>query len=276
MYRMIIADDENKIRAGLKTLIHWDALHLEIVCECKNGDEVLEALEEMAVDIVLTDMQMPGICGVELMQRLREAFPYVSVIVISGYDDFKYTRQAIVSNAVDYLLKPVDEDELNEALKTAISKVESNKIRRQAEEVEKIPIPVIREYFIGIREREEKEKPHGGGQRKHLAINIREYLDDNYCGHITLSDLESRFYSNKEYISRIFKNFYGVTIFDYIDHLRIKKANDMLLKGEQIKEICYTLGFYDESHFYKKFKKIMGISPSEYGGNIRGNTKRKK
>ncbi len=62
----------------------------------------------------------------------------------------------------------------------------------------------------------------------------------------------------------MFKNIYGVTVFDYIDHLKIRQANDMLFQGRQIKEIVHTLGFYDESHFYKKYKKIMGISPSEY------------
>ncbi len=263
MYRVIIADDENKIRVGLKALIHWEQLQLQLIGECVNGNELKDVLKTLCVDIILTDMQMPGLCGDELLRYLKEQYPYISVIVISGYDDFKYTKQAIVSNAVNYILKPVDEDELNDALKMAQLKVRENR-NRLTNDGEWL-YPELLKYFHAINE---KEKGLEQTRKKKLVQNIKRYLDENYCKHISLDDLENQFYSNKEYISRVFKNSYGVTISDYIDHLRIRKANNLLWEGEQVKEICYILGFYDESHFYKKYKRIMGIAPSEYNSTI--------
>ncbi len=176
MYRVIIADDENKIRNVLKTLIHWEELQMELLCECTNGDELLEMLERSPADIILTDMQMPGISGVQLLQRLKELYPYLSIIVISGYDDFKYTKQAIISNAVDYILKPVDEDELNDALKEAASEAKERRAEVMGESVETWMYPALRQYF---NELNEKEKAVGKNDKKHLALSVRKYLEEN-------------------------------------------------------------------------------------------------
>lgn len=261
MYRVLIADDENKIRNVLKALIHWKELGLELACECTNGDELLEKLERIPADIILTDMQMPGVSGVELLRCLRQLYPYLPIIVVSGYDDFKYTKQAIISNAVDYILKPVDEDELNEALLKARKTAEERRDALIDEDGEEWLYPVLARYFSDA---DEKEKNIRRNDKKNLSLAVKKYLEENLSAHITLADLEGKFYLNKEYISRVFKNAYGVTIFDYVDHLKIREANKMLFRGEQVKEIVQVLNYYDESHFYKKYKKIMGISPSDY------------
>lgn len=127
MNKVLIIDDEPWAREVVKALGDWDRLRLTIVGEAEDGKEGLRLIQELEPQIVMTDMRMPGVDGVELLQQLNSRFPSLKVVVMSGYDDFIYLKQAIHSRAVDYLLKPVDPDELNAALKKCIHELEVQK-----------------------------------------------------------------------------------------------------------------------------------------------------
>ena len=120
MYKVIIADDEMRARHLLQMLIPWDRLGLELLVECDDGDILCARAKELAPDIIITDMRMPGLHGAELIRSLHTAVPACQIIVVSGFDDFEYMRQALVSKTVDYILKPIEEDALEAALKNAI------------------------------------------------------------------------------------------------------------------------------------------------------------
>ncbi|MEG1520678.1 MAG: response regulator, partial [Clostridia bacterium] len=126
MYKLILADDERKIRTVLNSIIDWKGLNLTKVCECDNGDQLVQKVLEEKPDIVLSDMRMPGIHGKELLEKLREIDKNLRVIVISGFDDFTYLKQAVVSGVEDYIMKPIDIKELNKALVNAIAKINEN------------------------------------------------------------------------------------------------------------------------------------------------------
>lgn len=116
MYRVMIVDDEPEIRQGLKLKVDWEALGFRVVCEASNGREALERLGSEAVDVVLTDMNMPLMDGVSFLDACHEQHSALRLIVVTGYEDFQYARAAIRSRARNYLLKPVARDELTEAL----------------------------------------------------------------------------------------------------------------------------------------------------------------
>lgn len=99
---------------------------------------------------------------------------------------------------------------------------------------------------------------------KILARQIRSYLNDNFQEKITLSSLAEHFFVNKEYLSRLFRQEFSVSVFDYLDLLRVEAAKRLLQEGESVSNAAITVGFYDESHFNKKFKRIVGISPKEF------------
>jgi two-component system response regulator YesN len=245
MLKAMIADDEKKVRIALKELGEWDSLGIEVMCECQDGDELYERAKEFKPDIVVTDMRMPGLSGAELIKSLYSLDKKIKIIVVSGYDDFEYTRQAIISKAVDYLLKPIDSEGLNSALKKAIAEIKATV-----------------EYKYKISETVESYKYRG---KNDIPYKIREYLEMNYHSKISLNDLAAKFFLSKEYISKMFKQEFGVGIYNYIDFLRIEKAKEMLLEAEfTIREVAELLGFYDESHLSKKFKKLVGVSPKEY------------
>ncbi|REK74732.1 response regulator transcription factor [Paenibacillus paeoniae] len=126
MYKVLIIDDEPWSREVVKALGHWSRLELLIVGEAEDGNEGLRKIDELRPDIVITDMRMPGTDGVELLQAMHERYPKLKIIVMSGYDDFVYLKQAIRSKAVEYLLKPIKPDELDAALAQSKSELEQS------------------------------------------------------------------------------------------------------------------------------------------------------
>ncbi|CAH1202194.1 Regulator of RpoS [Paenibacillus allorhizoplanae] len=127
MYKVMIVDDEPWSRKVIKQLGEWDKLQLTIIGEAEDGTQGLQMVAELAPDIVVTDMRMPGIDGVELLKALNDKHPLLKIIVMSGYDDFVYLKQAIRSQAKEYLLKPVDPEELNAALAQCVRELQQAK-----------------------------------------------------------------------------------------------------------------------------------------------------
>lgn len=116
MFRLLIADDEELVRRGLTALIEREAPEIDVVETAVDGLEALELSERCRPDILLTDIRMPGLSGLDLIGRLRAAGPAPRCIVLSGYDDFEYARRAIGLDVAEYLLKPIDPDQLLGAL----------------------------------------------------------------------------------------------------------------------------------------------------------------
>jgi two-component system response regulator YesN len=127
MYKVLLVDDEPWSRKVIKQLGEWGKLQLTIIGEAEDGTQGLRMIAELAPDIVITDMRMPGIDGVELLKALNDKHPQLKIIVMSGYDDFVYLKQAIRSQAKEYLLKPVDPEELNAALTRCVSELQQAK-----------------------------------------------------------------------------------------------------------------------------------------------------
>lgn len=116
MIKVLLVDDESWNRDIVRTFGSWEELGMEIVGEAEDGTEALRLTEQLSPQIIITDMRMPGADGVMLMNKVHEQFPELKVVVVSGYDDFKYAQSAIRFGAVDYLLKPIDPKELNAVL----------------------------------------------------------------------------------------------------------------------------------------------------------------
>ena len=107
MYRILIADDDAIIRRGLKKTIDWESYGMEIVGIACDGQEALAMLKELAPHLLLTDIKMPQMSGIELMKEARRLYPDIQVILLTAYEDFEYAKEAIKHKACDYLLKPL-------------------------------------------------------------------------------------------------------------------------------------------------------------------------
>jgi two-component system, response regulator YesN len=127
-YNVVIADDEKLILNNLAQIIDWQGLDCEIIGTAQNGQEVMEIIKNQQVDLLLTDISMPEMSGIELLKTLNQIDNKPIVILISGYDDFEYAKEGIKNNVFDYFLKPIDYDELEDCVKRALNKLKEQKV----------------------------------------------------------------------------------------------------------------------------------------------------
>ncbi|MDF2613007.1 MAG: DNA-binding response regulator [Clostridia bacterium] len=132
-YKILIADDEYWIRENLRNLLDWSEYSFEFMEPAVDGQDALLKMESCCPDILITDINMPFLSGTELLQVIKERFPHVVTIVLSGYNDFTYVREALLSRAIDYLLKPITKIDLINVLTNALNIISTNK----AQELEK-------------------------------------------------------------------------------------------------------------------------------------------
>lgn len=143
MYKVLIVDDNNLIRKSIIARVNWEEMHMKVLGEARNGEDAFDKICTLKPDIVVTDIKMPKADGFYLIEKTKEILPNIQYIVISGYDDFKYTKKAILYKVVNYILKPINNDELIGALITA-----KKNIVNHMNQLEKKSNQNISKYFI--------------------------------------------------------------------------------------------------------------------------------
>ena len=150
-YRVLLVDDEEDIRVGISRKMDWAGLGFSLVGEAENGQDALELAEQLRPDVVLTDIKMPFMDGLELCRILTQRLPAAKFVVFSGFDDFEYAKQAIRMNVSEYILKPINAPELSEVLRKLRDQLDTERAQRQDLEILRSryeeSLPVLRELF---------------------------------------------------------------------------------------------------------------------------------
>lgn len=141
MYKIMIVDDEEEIRLGIIKRMDWKSFGFIVVGDAENGEEALEKAEKLEPDVIMTDIRMPFMDGLELGNKLASILPSTKIIVFSGYDDFEYAKQAIRINVIEYLLKPINSAQLAEVLRNL-------KVRLDKEYDEKRNIDILKQHYL--------------------------------------------------------------------------------------------------------------------------------
>ena len=136
IFSIILADDEQQILYGMKKGIEWEKLGFRVAGVAQNGKEALELMEEVHPDLVISDIKMPFMDGLELSDILKKKMPKIQIIILSGYGEFDYAKEAIKIGVTDYLTKPVTGEQLLEALNKVKQKLDKKK--RQEEDIKKL------------------------------------------------------------------------------------------------------------------------------------------
>ena len=152
LYRIILVDDEEEVRKSIIRKIDWQAVGFTVVGDAENGEDALEKIEALEPDVVLTDIRMPYMDGLTLAEKIRQRYPSMKIVIFSGYDDFDYAKRAIKLNVTEYILKPVNVEELSEIL-TRVKKNLDEEIsqRRDAallRESYQKSLPILRAVFL--------------------------------------------------------------------------------------------------------------------------------
>lgn len=152
LYRIILVDDEEEVRKSIIRKIDWTAVGFAVVGDAENGEDALEKIENLEPDVVLTDIRMPYMDGLTLAERIRQKYPSMKIVIFSGYDDFEYAKQAIKLNVTEYILKPVNVEELTAILKRIKTnldeEIEQKRNVNLLRENYKRSLPILREQFL--------------------------------------------------------------------------------------------------------------------------------
>lgn len=178
MWKIVIADDEPKIRQGLKELVESFGLPLKVCGEAKNGLEALRLIKEERPDIALVDICMPKLNGLQLLERIRESHPECRTIIVSGYNEFTYAKEAMTLGVRSYILKPIEEEELYEAINSLIEELDRERSRQRFIDLANYQLEQHREYLQGVFFNDWIEgrlsDSEWEGQKELLAVQIEE------------------------------------------------------------------------------------------------------
>lgn len=237
--KLLIADDEDIIRRGTAKYITLHTDRFDKIYEAENGQEAIDCILKYQPDIILLDVQMPLKDGVEVMRETAKAGLHPIIIILSGYDEFKYAQQALKYGAKEYLLKPARAADILACL------------NRLADEYFGKEVPDIME--------EGKEQ---GGQFVSMA---KEYIAEHYMENLTLTKVAEEIGISGGYLSTLFGQELKCGFVDYLNSVRIDRAC-CYLEQNYLKnyEIAYKVGFRNEKYFSKVFKKVKGMTPKEY------------
>lgn len=152
LYRIMLVDDEEEVRKAMIRSMDWEQLGFTVAGDAENGEEALEKLEQLEPDVVMTDIRMPYMDGLTLIARIRERYPFIKILIFSGYDDFEYAKQAIKFKVTEYILKPVNGEELAEILKRVKKSLDEEiKQRRNISILQESymgSLPILKELFL--------------------------------------------------------------------------------------------------------------------------------
>ncbi|KEI09828.1 chemotaxis protein CheY [Clostridium sp. K25] len=237
MFKLLIVDDERLERKSLKIMIN-DMNDSFIIKEAINGKDAIDIYHKFDPDIILLDIKMPGLNGLQVAEIIKKHNNDKKIIMITAYDDFYMIKNALVLGLNNYLLKPVNQDELKKELK----KITNNLNERTNKNIS--PFSVIK---TGI-----------------------DYIYDHYKEDITLEDIANICSISPCYFSRVFKKELGVNFITYINKMRIDEAKKILINSnETINNISFKMGFDNCGYFIKVFKKIIGVTPKKYRQKFR-------
>ena len=126
MWKLLIADDEPKIRKGIRRIINWEQYGICDIVEAEDGEQALEIIQNNNINIMLLDINMPFLNGIQLLEKIQQIDSRISIIIISGYDEFSYAQKALKYNVLEYILKPVNKNELENVIRKALDKIEKD------------------------------------------------------------------------------------------------------------------------------------------------------
>lgn len=235
--KLLIAEDESMSRNGMERYIRLHTDRFEKIYLASDGQEAIDILFRHKPQMMILDIQMPVKTGIEVMREAAAAGIMPLTIVLSGYEEFAYAQQAIKYGVKDYMLKPCRSSEmLNHLLKYADQLDPQNG-----------------------KSDEEEQNEH------HIVALAKRYIDEHYSEDIALADVAEQAGISSGYLSTLFKQHTETGFVGYLNEVRIEHACAYFQQHYfKTYEIAYKVGFHDEKYFSKMFKKIKGVSPSEY------------
>lgn len=260
MIRLLIADDEKLEREALAELVQR-RFEREVVLEvAENGRKAADTAVLWGADLILMDIEMPGMSGLDAARAVLAQRPSCRVIFVTAYSLFQYAHEAVHLGACDYLLKPVDPDELEASVRRAMRQIETE--RKLEELAAARPQP---EQTETEEEAEDAPEESENSQTALVMAHVRRYLEDNYMFDLSLDSVGEILHISPAYLSAQFKRYQKMNFLDCLTELRINAAKELLADPfRSSAEVASMVGYEDASYFARAFKKRTGMTPTQY------------
>ncbi len=246
-YSVVFVEDEQIVRQEIVASVPWDSLGLELIGTAADGLEGEVLIKNLEPDIVITDIRLPGQSGLEMLENC----PVNHAIILSGHTDFSYMKQAIRLRVFDYLLKPVDDEELSQTLLMVIEKIKEEESdmetlrKKAASHGELIPLP----------------KNMGN----HVIDATIGYISANYASPVGLQEAAAYLELSESHLSRLFKEVTGLNFLQYLNAWRVNKSVALMSDPKRtIADIALSCGFPTPGYFAKIFKRFTGKTPTQF------------
>ncbi len=238
MYSVVLIDDEKFILEDIKATFPWKEYGFYVTEAFSSSQLAQEYILNSPPDVVLCDIKMPRISGLDLMTRLRSLGNKSIFVIVSGFSDFSYAQQAIRCGASDYIVKPVGDREAHRVLKQLKVQLSGGDAACYVPQSE---------------------------TNQDLFKKILVYIDDNILSGLTLGEVADKHFITKNYLCILFKKHLDTTFSSYVNKIKITQAVEMIKSSDNSLEwISQKLDFCDYYYFSKVFKKFVGLSPKSY------------
>lgn len=241
LFSVLVAEDEKLIADNIAKSIENANPLFKVVSIVSNGEDALRYVQNSPPHVVFTDIWMPVMDGIELIKSISKEFRFVKCVIVSGYDEFSYAKDALRYGAHSYLLKPINHSELAETLEQIALELSSE-----------------REKWYEI-------KHPNTLSAKEIVAQMKEYIHNSYYKAIDIGTIAQSLSFSASYLTKIFAKYENITPSKYLQNYRINRAKQLLAdRSLSINMVANAVGYQDPFHFSKSFKRITGQSPATY------------
>ena len=260
-YKVLLADDEQIERMALAKRLHKHFGDSLVIWQAADGNEAVRLCFKERCQIVIMDISMPELNGVEAAEQIRRLDEDCEIIFLTAYDEFSYAKRAIAIHALDYLLKPCEEEELTAVMEEAVGRIQKREQFEKLHMEQEMP----EETGAEMPEPDLEEEPDEPDRLGQAAEKIRRYIRKNYMKDISMQDAARMMNYSDAYFCKLFKQCFDQNFTAYLARFRINEARRLLQdKNASVREVSMLVGYYDANYFAKVFKRIEGMNPSEY------------
>ncbi len=239
-YNVLLVEDEYYLRQALVHNVEAIGHPFVVAGAATNGKEALDILKKEAIHIVITDIQMPVMDGLSLARQIHLLYPDIITVILTGYAEFEYAREALRQQVFDYITKPVSEHDMASILA-------------------KIQLRLSSSYELS------EDESLSGTDSSDYAGQVTTYIKEHYMEDIDFGALAEEMGFSSAYLTKIFKKYTGTTPIKMLTEVRIHHAKHLLTTTSlSIQEIGDAVGYPDQFHFSKTFRKIVDQNPSAY------------
>lgn len=239
-YNVLLVEDEMLLMQSLSRHIESLEAGFKVVCQASNGEDALKCLKKENIHLVMTDIRMPVMDGLTLSKRIHEQYPHILTVILTGYADFDYAREALKQGVFDYMLKPVTMEDLENTLGR------------------------VRLHLQKFYELEEDPALVGKDAEEIVEYTVL-YMREHYMDDIDISSFSASLGFTSAYLTKLFNRYKGDTPLKYLTDIRIHEAKRLLTDtGLPIREVGERVGYPDQFHFSKTFRKLTGLNPTAY------------